>query len=98
MSKHIVFQNSDRKVTEAVGVHFHCRAGLSESKGWVILKLCVNARGQGISAQASKKQKQATPLRTEWLVDILAPVFAEKPNTSNDAMRDLLKVSLKRAQ
>ena len=41
----------------------------------------------------SKKQKQSTPLRTEWLVDILASVFAEKPNTSNDPMGELLKVS-----
>jgi hypothetical protein len=67
---------------------------LSESKGWVINKLCLNTRGHGLTTFDAKKQKQSTPLRTEWLVDILAPVFAEKPNTSNDTMRELLKVCL----
>ena len=93
VSKHVVFQSSDRKVTEAVGIHLHCRAVLSESKGWVVTKLSLNTRGDGLSSFEAKKQKQSTPLRTEWLVDILAPVFAEKPNTSNDTMRELLKVS-----
>ncbi len=57
-------------------------------------KQALLTRGHGLTTFDSKKQKQSTPLRTEWLVDILAPVFAEKPNTLNDTMRELLKVSL----
>ena len=58
-------------------------------------KQALLTRGHGLTTFDSKKQKQSIPLRTEWLVDILAPVFAEqKPNTSNDTMRELLKVSL----
>ena len=87
VSKHVVFQSSNSKVTEAMGIHLHCRVVLSESKGWVSTKLCSNLRGQGLSSFESKKQTQSTPfLWTEWLVNILAPVFAEKLNTSNDTM------------
>lgn len=55
-------------------------------------KLCMNTWWQGLSLWAKNTQKQSTPLWTKLLVDILAPLFCDKPNISNNAMRELLKV------
>lgn len=69
--KHIIFQNSYPKVTEAMGVHFHCRANVSKLKGWVITKLCFNTqrhgllsfeKGKRIKGAAERKGKKMNPV------------------------------------
>ena len=68
LSKHVIFKTSDSKVTEAIGINLHCRAVLSEAKGWVINKLCLNTRGHGLSTLTLKNKNNQRPCELNGLL------------------------------
>ena len=72
--KNTVFGSSDSTSVTAKGVNFLCSAKKTDNHGWVVKELFINVRRKGFTATERKKksQKECSPVRVKWLIDLLA--------------------------
>ncbi len=94
---------SDHTQYQVSGVNFLIMATHNLSEGWRVNKILINVVGAGLSEQAEETVQDndkdqpaeerhrnitSTPLRTEWLVPLMADQIRDRPNMSNEQMRD----------
>ncbi len=93
VSKNMVFGSSDSTSVTAKGVNFLCSTKKTDSRGWVMKELFINVRGKGFTVTERKKksQKECSPVRVKWLIDLLAEHIRSTPNLSNETMHKFIQ-------
>jgi hypothetical protein len=79
--KNIVFGSSNSTSVTAKGVNFLCSTNKTDNRGWVVKELFINVRGKGFTASERKKksQKECSPVRVKWLINLLAEHIRSTP-------------------